>query len=398
MAIFFKRITTKNYRALADVTVELGDINVLFGPNGAGKSTFLDVLWFIRDCVVNGVDAASARRSHGIGVLFDGAAEGDPLVVTVETGSVGYELSLGLSSGRIEPYPGETLRSADSGVTYIERRVGSNKASFFDPKLGEHVASQIMTLREPEKLSLGRYLDVEPSAVDVAELDRRLRYIHLYPSRSLDLQAIKQRGSEQSHETWLWEGGQNLWSVLRNLQGKRAVDDRYKVIIAFMREGFPGFRDLVLEATGPTSTYGSFVEHGRKRPVFASGASDGHVQMLFLLTALFAEGKQRTSIMLLDEPELSLHPWALAVLGKAIKVAAQHHQKQVLVATHSPVLMSQFEPKDCLAVELTKGRTRLKRVSEIENIGDLLADYATGSLYMSEMIAPQSTMGEGADE
>jgi predicted ATPase len=122
--------------------------------------------------------------------------------------------------------------------------------------------------------------------------------------------------------------------------------------------------------------------------------SDGHMQMLLLLTALFAEGREQPSIMLLDEPELSLHPWALAVLGKAIQAAALEHQKQVIVATHSPVLMSQFEPADCIAVEAVEGRTRLSRVSEIEDIGDLLEQYATGSLYMSETIAPQSTMAE----
>jgi predicted ATPase len=126
--------------------------------------------------------------------------------------------------------------------------------------------------------------------------------------------------------------------------------------------------------------------------------SDGHLQMLLLLTAMFSEGSQRTSIMLFDEPEQSLHPWAIAVLAKAIKSAASEHHKQVIIATHSPVLMSQFETKDCLAVELERGRTRLKRVSEIEGIGDLLEQYATGSLYMSEVIAPQSREEGGDDE
>lgn len=391
MAILLQRISTRNYRALADVTVELRDINVLFGPNGAGKSTLLDVLWFIRDCAVRGVAEASAARSHGIGILFDGAADGEPLVVTVETAGVRYELSLGLSSGRIEPFPGETLRSTKNGVCYIERRAGSDKASFVHSMIIEPV---MVSLRDPDKISLGRYLDFEPGFDEVAELDRRLRFIHLYPSRSLDLRFIKQRGSEQSHETWLWTNGKNLWSVLRNLQGTSAVDDRYDTILDFMRQSFPTFRGLAIEATGPESVYGSFVESGRRRPIRASGMSDGHVQMLFLLTALFAEGRERTSIMLLDEPELSLHPWALAVLGKAIQAAASEHQKQVIIATHSPVLISQFELADCIAVELLQGRTKLKRVSEMENISDLLERYATGSLYMSETIAPQSTMAE----
>ena len=101
MAIFLQRIATRNYRALADVAVQLGDVNVLFGPNGAGKSTILDVLWFIRDCAVRGVDVASASRSRGIGLLYDGADEGAALEVEVETDRVRYQLTLSLSSGRM---------------------------------------------------------------------------------------------------------------------------------------------------------------------------------------------------------------------------------------------------------------------------------------------------------
>lgn len=394
MATFLRRISTKNYRALADVTLDLGGVNVMFGPNGAGKSTLLDVLWFVRDCAVRGVDQASAARSHGIGVLYDRAAEGDPLAVEVETASVRYRLSLGLSSGRIDPFAGEVLEST-TGTRHIERAVGSDKASFWHKGMGEPL---VVPLREPEKISLGRYLDFEDGFPDVAELDRRLHFIHLYPSRALDLRSVKQRGSERGHEQWLWTNGRNLWSVLANLQGYRAVDDRYETLLGFMRQAFPSFRDLVLEPTGPASIYGSLVEQGRSRPILASGASDGHIHMLLLLTGLFAEGRQRTSIMLLDEPELSLHPWALAVLGEAIKAAANEHQKQVIVATHSPVLMSQFKPSDCLAVELVDGRTRVRRVSEIEGIAGDLEHYATGSLYMAEAIAAQSSGGESAGD
>jgi hypothetical protein len=60
--------------------------------------------------------------------------------------------------------------------------------------------------------------------------------------------------------------------------------------------------------------------------------------------------------------------------------------------------MSQFEPSDCQAVELVEGRTRMKRVSEIENIADLMEQYAIGSLYMSEMIAPQGWARDSSDE
>ena len=80
--------------------------------------------------------------------------------------------------------------------------------------------------------------------------------------------------------------------------------------------------------------------------------------------------------MLIDEPETSLHPWALAVLAEAICEATEGWGKQVILATHSPVLISQFEPGQILEVEQDGGRTRITRLSEIEDIKDLLQDYA----------------------
>jgi predicted ATPase len=164
--------------------------------------------------------------------------------------------------------------------------------------------------------------------------------------------------------------------------------------MAYMSEAFPTFDGLVIEPSSPDMLYASLLEKGRRKPIKASGISDGHLQLLILLTALFSEGRDRHSLMLIDEPETSLHPWALAVLAKAINQAAEEWGRQVILATHSPVLMSQFEPDQSLAVEAKEGRTELTRLSELEGIQDLLEQYASGSLYMSEAVAAQSRIVE----
>ena len=113
--------------------------------------------------------------------------------------------------------------------------------------------------------------------------------------------------------------------------------------------------------------------------------------MLIHLTALFSEGKGRESLIVFDEPETSLHPYAISIFAEAVKHATKEWNKQVFIATHSPVLISQFDPADLLATGLDEsGQTVLTRVSEMEDIKDLLENYATGSLYMAEAIAPQS--------
>jgi len=382
------RLKIKNFRSLADVDIKIEPLNVLFGPNGAGKSTFLDTIWFVRDCAIRGVDEASSDRNHGIGALWDGADEGANISILLETELASYEVLFGYSSGRIEPFVGELLDSKSHTPRLIDRKIGSDKADFYHYKMEQHA---LLPLREPEKLALTRYVDFEEYCLEASELNRLLHFIHFHHSRSIDLFRLKKFGSESSYQTRLWDRGHNLWSVLRNLHDKRAFDERFETIINLMRQSFPAFKDLLIEQTGPSTVYGNFIEQGLRQPIKASGVSDGHLQMLFHLTALFAEGKERESLILFDEPEISLHPHALAVFAKAVKLAIQEWNKQVFIATHSPVLISQFEPENILAAETSKsGQTIMKRVSEIPEIKDLLSEYATGSLYMAELIAPQS--------
>ena len=383
------RIRVRNYRALAGIDLDVGPINVIFGPNGAGKSTLLDTLYFFRDCAIRGVEVASSERSHGIGILWDGADDADDdggISIELATDRVTYGLSFSLSAGRLEAFAGERLQSSSRSQILIDRSPGSDKASLYHTDIQQIVP---VTLREPQKLSLGLFLDFNRGDEEAGYLDRLLHFIRLYHSRSFFLYRLKRQGSESSHETRLRDLGNNAWSVLRNLHDKRSIDDRYDTIMQYMAEAFPIFDGIVLEQTGPASVYASFLEKGHRREILASGVSDGYLQLLLLLTALFSEG-ERASILLFDEPEVSLHPWALAVFAKAVKVAADERwNKQIFIATHSPVLISQFEPRDILVAGIEDGRARFDRLHEIEEIRDLLEDYAAGSLYMSEAVAPQ---------
>ena len=393
MPVRLKSIHIRNYRCLADVSLDLEPVNVLFGPNGAGKSTLLDTIWFVRDCAIRSVEFASSDRSHGIGLLFDGADETDSIRLKLATDRVEYELTLNLSDGRLEPFAGERLFSLERHRILFERQAGTAKADYFHNPL----VAATSELREPEKLSLSRYLDHEPHCDEVSELDRLLRFTHFYNSRSMNLYRLKKLGSETGYEAYLSDRVENLWSVLRNLEGRRQLDDRYSTIMKYMAEAFPTFEGLVIEPTGPSTLYASFLERDRRGPIRASGVSDGHLQLLILLTALFSENRGRYTLLLLDEPEASLHPWAIAVLAKAIRHATGEWGRQVVLATHSPVLISQFDPDQALTVEPEDGRTRIARLSEIEGIQDLLEEYASGSLYMSELVAAQSRLSDHQD-
>jgi predicted ATPase len=389
MADKLQRIRVKNYRCLRDVSVDAKPVNVLFGPNGVGKTSFLDALWFVRDCAIHGADQAASDRHHGIGVIWDGAAPEDRIEITLETSTAIYTVTFGYSSGRIEPFVGELLQSKTRAIALVDRKIGSDQAVLYHEQLQQTMP---VKLREPEKPAFSNFLLLCEPKEEARELDEVLRAVHLYSSRSANFFQLRKLGSETSQHTFLWDRWQNLWSALRNLHDRRALDTRYDTIIAFMRKAFPGsFKELVFEQLGSDRVYASFVEEGRRQPIQASGVSDGHLQLLSLLTALFGDQQHRFSLQLFDEPETSLHPHAIVVSSEAVKLAVSQWNRQVFLATHSPVLMSQFAPEETLVFKAVKATgTEATRLSDLPEIKDLLDRYALGSLYMAEEIAQQS--------
>ena len=386
-------IKVKNFRCLHDITVPTRTINVLFGPNGIGKSSFLDALWFVRDCAIRGTDQAASERHHGIGVLWDGAAPEDRIEIGLETTQGEYTVSFGYSSGRIEPFVGEVFRSKHRPEILVDRKIGSDTASFYHDGMGQIVQ---IKLREPEKLAFTNYLLLcEPSA-ETIELDEILRAVHYHGSRSVDLFRLRKLGSESNQHTFLYDRWQNLWSALHNLNDRRAMDNRYDTILEFMRNGFPeSFKELVFEQIGSDRVSASFMEHNRRQPIQASGVSDGHIQLLGLLVALFGDSARRSNLILFDEPETSLHPHAITVFAKAVKLATQTFSRQVFISTHSPVLISQFDVDEILVFEAGDERqTKVVCLTDKTEMRDLLDKYALGSLYMAEEIARQSARNE----
>jgi predicted ATPase len=389
MATKLQNIKVKNYRCLREITVPTQDINVLFGPNGIGKTTFLDALWFIRDCAIRGTDQAASDRHHGIGLLWDGAAPEDRIEITLETSLGEYTVSFGYSSGRIEPFVGELFRSKLRPEILVDRKIGSEMAAFYHESMKQTVS---VKLREPEKLAFTNYILFCNPSEETSELDDILRAIHLFSSRSVDLFRLRRLGSESSQHTFLYDRWQNLWSALRNLHDRKALDNRYDTIMDFMRKGFPeSFKELVFEQIGADRVSACFIENNRRQPIQASGVSDGHLQLLGLLAVLFGDSARRCNVHLFDEPETSLHPHAIAVFAEAVKLAASAFSRQVFISTHSPVLLSQFNVDEILVFEPGKEReTQVVRLAEKAAIQDLLEQYAVGSLYMAEEVARQS--------
>ena len=147
----------------------------------------------------------------------------------------------------------------------------------------------------------------------------------------------------------------------------------------------PFLEDLVLEPRARNeSTIALEWRHvGVGERLYAEALSDGSLRLVALVTALLQPRALLPNVMLIDEPELGLHPSAVSLVAELIKGVSV--RSQVIVATQSPLLVNHFEPEDVLVAERERGGTKLTRL-ESERLGPWLDNYSLGQLWeMNEL-------------
>jgi predicted ATPase len=187
------------------------------------------------------------------------------------------------------------------------------------------------------------------------------------------------RKSAQLHDNaFLRPDGSNLLAFLYLLQQKHP--DSYALIRAAVRMVAPFFDDFLLRPD-PLNEETIRLEWKHKNSDRYFGAftlSDGSLRFIALATLLLQPDSFLPSVILIDEPELGLHPYAIAILASLAKQASA--RTQVILATQSPVLLDHFEPDDVVVADLIKGATQLTRL-EASRLASWLEDYSLGQLW-----------------
>jgi len=111
--------------------------------------------------------------------------------------------------------------------------------------------------------------------------------------------------------------------------------------------------------------------------------SDGTLRFIALCTLLLQPGERRPEIMVIDEPELGLHPHAISLLGSMVRSAS--HDRQILLATQSVDLVNEFEPESIVVVDHHAGESSFTRL-RTEDLADWLEDYSIGELWEKNVL------------
>ena len=373
---FLTRVLIRNYRSIATCDVNLGSLSFLVGPNGSGKSNFLDAIRFVADALDSGLDHALRDRGGIAEVRRRSRGERGRrnqfailLALKMPNGLSGhYSFEIGTRQGRVSVIGEEcsVMEPTDSGPTSQVKTpsgygtFGMVNESWFrthNAKLSSTSLEASMSAVAHDRLYLVSLNGIEPFRT-VYEALTHMRFYSLSPD------AIRKPQSPDPG-TLLRRDGDNLASVIANL--RRNSPDTMERITQYLSHIVPGVQSAERKALGPYETieFHQKVE-GREHPwkFPTTSMSDGTLRALGILVALLQDYAIPPSLVAIEEPELGLHPAALAALIDALQDARE--QTQVLVTTHSTDLLHSEEVRadELLAVSAESGATVVGPIDE----------------------------------
>ena len=187
---------------------------------------------------------------------------------------------------------------------------------------------------------------------------------------------------------YLRSDGSNLAAFLYLLKEK--YSSSYDLIRGTVQRVAPFFDDFLLTPDPLNdSTIRLAWRHKESDQYFnASALSDGSLRFILLAVLFLQPSKFLPSVILVDEPELGLHPYAIGLLASLIRQAST--KAQVVVSTQSPLLLDYFDPEDVLVAHREGGGTGLKRLAS-DSLQEWLTDFSLGQLWEKNEIGGRPT-------
>ena len=315
----FTRLALNNWRNFTSIDVQLQLRMFLVGPNASGKSNFLDCLRFLSEIVtVGGGFQAAVSRREGVSMLRSFAARRYP--------AIKIHVTLGNDRSPDEWDYALTFTQDNQRRPRIERETVLHRGQRLLNRPDKDDESDPDRLRQTHL----EQVNVNRDFRDVADFFASIRYMHVVP------QLIREpdRSVGRSNDPF---GGDFLEQIART--SKRTRDSRLKRIVEALRVAVPQLQEIELQSDvrGVPHLRGRY-QHWRPHGAWQSEEhfSDGTLRLLGLLWAV-TEG---TGPLLLEEPELSLHPEVTRNIPQMFARVQRRSGRQILVSSHSPDILN----------------------------------------------------------
>jgi predicted ATPase len=362
-----KQVKIEGFKSISSgkaLCLDLDSTNILLGANGSGKSNIISFFKMLNYMMSGSFQLFVEKAGTAQVFLHYGSKKTSAI-----TGELHFENSTGFDNYKF-------------GLTYAtpDRLIITSEEVEWGEKNGT---------RTPQKIPLAS--DFKESALSTPTTDKTIQAIRkilanckVYQFHDSSVESPIRQSSPIGVANYLQAEGNNLSSFLYHL--KKTYPANYNKIVSYIRLIMPQFKDFYLDPNEKGYVSLKWTNVFPNDYVFLPEQfSDGTIRFIALATLLLQPEETMPSVVIVDEPELGLHPFAISQLAEMIKEASKH--TQVIVATQSPGLVDEFEAHQITIVEtdMEKGYSTASKLKE-EELKDWLDNYLLSELWNKNVI------------
>jgi predicted ATPase len=336
-----KNFTIDGFKSIHHMELELRQLNVLIGANGAGKS---NLIGFFR--LLNFLESGSLQVHIGVQGAANSVLHYGANITPQLSSTINFETDRGYNRYhmRLIHAAGDTLIFADEEIQYSKKGIATEGPTI--PLGAGHKESGMIAQSE------GKAGTTATATAKVIRTMMRDWQVFQFHDTSSTAQIKQSRYVDDSY--YLKANASNLAPFLFQMREKKI--EYYQRIVETIRLCAPFFDDFVLMPRDKNVIL-NWKEKNSDMLFGPHQLSDGTLRMMAIITLLLQP--KLPSMVIIDEPELGLHPYAITVLAGLLKSASE--KSQLLISTQSANLVDEIEPEDIIVVDRKDGRSEFHR-------------------------------------
>ncbi|NER94672.1 MAG: AAA family ATPase [Symploca sp. SIO1B1] len=353
-----QRLTLNGFKSIKAMDLELHPLNILIGANGAGKSNLISFFKMLNEMMAGRLQLYIGKSGRAQSLLHFG-----PKTTPQIEAKLDFEVENGVHTYNVRLFhaPVDTLIFAEETLSFLQtgwasRRIDKLGAGHQETKIGEAADKGTQTARAL------RYLL------------NRCRVYHFHDTSST---ANVRQSCYFGDDLWLMSDAGNLAALLLRFRTENE-SNIYQRIIGTIRLLAPFFDDFVLDLDESDRVILNWREKESDRVFGPHQFSDGTLRAICLITLLLQPENELPELIIVDEPELGLHPYALNIVADLFSRAALH--TQILINTQSSSFLDNFEPEDVITVDREGRESQFKRLNTTE-LDAWLDEYSLGEVW-----------------
>jgi predicted ATPase len=360
-----RRVILKGFKSIKAMDLELRPLNILIGANGAGKSNLVSFFKMLNEMMAGRLQQYIGTSGRAQSLLHFG-----PKVTPQFEAELEFEVDEGVDTYAMRLFhaAGDTLVFADETLSFLQT--------------GHMKPKQVPLGSGHQETRIGEQADKgEPTARVFRHLLNHCRVYHFHDTSST---ARLRQYCYVGDKRWLMPDAGNLAALLFRLRNEND-GAAYHPIVTTIRLIAPFFDDFDLEPTGPNKKdiILNWREKGADQVFGPHQLSDGTLRAICLVTLLMQPDHDLPDLIIVDEPELGLHPYALNVVASLFRKASHH--TQVLISTQSSSFLDSFDPEDVVIVNRRGKESEFTR-PDLTKLDAWLDDYSLGEVWEKNVI------------